>query len=111
MGAMVNRGVDLDLNVNVLKFKDFLWTVSANASYNKNEIKELYEGRDEYELSTTGLFLKKGHSFGEFYTNRFAGVNPANGDALWYDKNGNLTNECLDEDKVLVGKSIFFDWL
>lgn len=110
MGAMVNRGVDLDLNVNVLKFKDFLWTVSANASYNKNEIKELYEGRDEYELSTTGLFLKKGHSFGEFYTNRFAGVNPANGDALWYDKNGNLTNECLDEDKVLVGKSHIAPW-
>lgn len=110
MGAMVNRGVDLDLNVNVLKFKDFLWTVSANASYNKNEIKELYEGRDEYELSTTGLFLKKGHSFGEFYTNRFAGVNPANGDALWYDKNGNLTNERLDEDKVLVGKSYIAPW-
>ena len=110
MGAMVNRGVDLDLNVNVLKFKDFLWTVSANASYNKNEIKELYEGRDEYELSTTGLFLKKGHSFGEFYTNRFAGVTPANGDALWYDKNGNLTNECLDEDKVLVGKSYIAPW-
>lgn len=110
MGAMVNRGVDLDLNVNVLKFKDFLWTVSANASYNKNEIKELYEGRDEYELSTTGLFLKKGHSFGEFYTNRFAGINPANGDALWYDKNGNLTNECLDEDKVLVGKSYIAPW-
>ena len=110
MGAMVNRGVDLDLNVNVLKFKDFLWTVSANASYNKNEIKELYEGRDEYELSTTGLFLKKGPSFGEFYTNRFAGVNPANGDALWYDKNGNLTNECLDEDKVLVGKSYIAPW-
>lgn len=110
MGAMVNRGVDLDLNVNVLKFKDFLWTVSANASYNKNEIKELYEGRDEYEFSTTGLFLKKGHSFGEFYTNRFAGVNPANGDALWYDKNGNLTNECLDEDKVLVGKSYIAPW-
>lgn len=110
MGAMVNRGVDLDLNVNVLKFKDLLWTVSANASYNKNEIKELYEGRDEYELSTTGLFLKKGHSFGEFYTNRFAGVNPANGDALWYDKNGNLTNECLDEDKVLVGKSYIAPW-
>ena len=110
MGAMVNRGVDLDLNVNVLKFKDFLWTVSANASYNKNEIKELYEGRDEYELSTTGLFLKKGHSFGEFYPNRFAGVNPANGDALWYDKNGNLTNECLDEDKVLVGKSYIAPW-
>lgn len=110
IGAMVNRGIDLDLSVDVLKTKDFLWTVSVNASYNKNIIKELYENRDEYELSTSGLFLKKGHSYGEFYINRFAGVNPANGDALWYDKNGNLTNECLDEDKVLVGKTFFAPW-
>lgn len=110
MGAMVNLGTDLSLNVALLKTRDMLWTVSGNVSYNKNKIKELYEGRDEYELSTTGLFLKKGHSFGEFYTNRFAGVNPANGDALWYDKEGNLTTECLDEDKVLTGKSYFAPW-
>lgn len=110
MGVMVNRGVDLDLNLDIIRGGDWHWSISANASYNKNIIKELYEGRDEYELSTTGLFLKKGHSYGEFYVNRFAGVNSANGDALWYDKEGNLVNECRDEDKVLVGKSFFAPW-
>lgn len=110
MGAMVNRGVDLDLSVDLIATRDFRWSVTGNVSYNKNIIKELYEDRDEYELSTTSLFLKKGHSYGEFYLNRFAGVNPANGDALWYDKNGELTTECKDEDKVLVGKSFFAPW-
>ena len=110
MGAMVNRGVDLDVSIDLINSGDWHWSISANASYNKNIIKELYEGRDEYELSTTGLFLKKGHSYGEFYVNRFAGVNSANGDAMWYDKNGELTNECRDEDKVLVGKSFFAPW-
>ena len=44
------------------------------------------------------------------YINRYAGVNPANGDALWYDKNGNLTTELKDSDKVLVGKSFHAPW-
>ena len=51
-----------------------------------------------------------GHDSREFYLNRFAGVNPANGDALWYDKNGKLTNEIKEEDKVLTGKSADAPW-
>ena len=51
-----------------------------------------------------------GHPLGEFYINRYAGVNPANGDALWYDKNGNITNELRDEDKVLIGKTFHAPW-
>lgn len=110
MGAMVNRGVDLDVNVDVLRIRDFTWNVSANASYNKNEITELYNGRDEYELANTNLFLKVGHSYGEYYINRYVGVNPANGDALWLDKEGNVTNQFNEEDKVLVGKSYIAPW-
>ncbi len=110
MGAMVNRGVDLSVDVDVVRFKGFRWNVSANASYNKNEITELYNGRDEYDMGSTGLYLKVGHSYGEFYLNRFAGVNPANGDALWYDKEGTITNEFSGEDKVLMGKSCNAPW-
>ena len=110
MGAMVNRGLDLSLDADIVRFKGFRWNVSANASYNKNKIIELYEGRDEYDLGSTGLYLKVGHSYGEFYLNRFAGVNPANGDALWYDKEGNITNEFSEDDKVLIGKSCNAPW-
>ena len=37
--------------------------------------------------------------------NRYAGVNPANGDALWYTKDGELTTEFREEDKVMTGKT------
>lgn len=110
IGGMYNRGVELDLNVDVIATRDFKWNISANASYNKNKITELYNGRDEYELANTNLFLKVGHSYGELYMNRFAGVNPANGDALWYDKEGNVTTEFNENDKVLVGKSYMAPW-
>ena len=111
IGKMVNRGAEFDLNVDVIRTKDFLWSVNANASYNRNIITELYNGKDEYELSNTGLKLVVGREYGEFFINRYAGVNPVNGDALWLDKDGNVTTEFREEDKVLVGKSRFAPWM
>lgn len=110
IGAMVNKGVDLSFDIDILRMRDFRWNVGANISYNHNEITELYGGRDVYELANTNLLLKKGHSYGEFYVNRFAGVNPVNGDALWYDKDGNITNVYSENDKVLVGKNSIAPW-
>ena len=110
VGTMVNRGVELDLNATVLAIKDFIWNVNANVGYNHNRLTELYNGVDEYETANTSTKLVVGHPVGEFYINRYAGVNPANGDALWYDKDGNITNELRDEDKVMVGKSYHAPW-
>lgn len=110
IGAMVNRGVELTANVNILRVKTFSWNVSANVSYNKNKILELYNGLDEYEVSTTATKLVVGHSVGEFFINRYAGVNPANGQQLWYDKDGNITTEFREEDKVMVGKNYLAPW-
>lgn len=110
VGAMVNRGVEIQLGADVVRIKDFVWNVSANVSYNHNEITELYNGMDEYEMSGTNTKLVVGHSYGEFFINRYAGVNPANGDALWYDKEGNVTTEFDEADKVMIGKSFVAPW-
>lgn len=110
IGAMVNKGVDLTFDADIIRTRDFVWNIGANVSYNHNEITELYNGRDVYEMANTNLLLKVGHSIGEFYVNRFAGVNPVNGDALWYDKDGNVTNEFSENDKVLVGKTDIAPW-
>ena len=110
VGAMVNKGVELSVMGTLIQSEKFHWSVNANVSYNKNEITELYNGVQEYERSNTNTKLVVGHPLGEFYINRYAGVNPANGDALWYTKDGELTNELRDSDKVLVGKSYFAPW-
>ena len=110
VGAMINTGAEASLSFDVLRINDFVWNINANASYNYNEITELYNGLDEYEMSGTSTKLRVGHSFGEFYINRFAGVNSSNGDALWLDKNGNITNEFREEDKVYVGKNFNAPW-
>ena len=110
IGAMVNRGVELSLNADVVRTRNFIWNISANVSYNKNKITELYNGLDEYELSSTSTKLVVGHSVGEFYINRYAGVNPANGDALWLTKDGDVTTEFNESDKVMIGKSYIAPW-
>ena len=110
VGAMVNRGFEFNVNATLLSIRDFNWSVNANFGYNHNRIKELYNGVTEYELANTNTKFVVGHQLGEFYLNRYVGVNPANGDALWYDKDGNLTNELKDEDKVLLGKGYFAPW-
>ena len=110
IGAMVNRGFELSLNADVVRRGGFVWNLSANLSYNHNEITELYNGLNEYELSSTSTKLVVGHSVGEFYVNRFAGVNPANGDALWLTKDGEVTTEFNESDKVMTGKSYIAPW-
>lgn len=111
VGKMVNRGFEVNLGADLLRSGDFVWNVNANVSYNHNEIRELYNGLDEYVVSTTGTKLVVGHSYGEFFLNEFAGVNPINGDALWHDKDGDVTNEFREEDKVMVGKSYIAPWM
>ena len=110
IGAMLNRGVEFNVSADVIRTKDFVWSVNANASYNKNKLLELYNGVQEYEVSTTATKLVVGHSVSEFYINRYAGVNPANGDALWYTKDGQITNEFNEGDKVMTGKTFDAPW-
>lgn len=111
VGAMVNRGVEITADGDIIRTKDFVWNVSANVSYNMNKLTELYNGVEEYVNSTTGVKFMVGHSVHEFFLNRYAGVNPANGDALWYDKDGNITNEYRESDKVMTGRTFDSPWM
>lgn len=110
VGAMVNRGAELAVNADVIRTKDFTWNLNANVSYNKNELTELYNGMDEYEVASSGVKLVVGHSPHEFFINRYAGVNPANGDALWYTKDGEITTEYRESDRVMSGKNFTAPW-
>ena len=65
VGAMRNRGVEINVGADVLRIKDFKWNVNANVSYNKNEITELYNGVTEYVASDTGRMVAVGHPLGD----------------------------------------------
>lgn len=111
VAAMTNTGVEANVDVDILKTKDFYWSFKANVGYNKNEITELFQGRDEYVLANTGLKMAVGHAYGEFFQVRFAGVDPMTGAPLYYDKDGNKTKKFNEErDAVFLGKNRYAPW-
>ncbi len=111
IGAMVNKGFDADININIIKTKDIDWTFKTNVNYNKNEITELFAGRDYYDLGNTGLRLEVGRSWGEYYMVEYAGVDSRDGKPMWYDKDGNLTKVYNEvRDSKFTGKSQYAPW-
>ncbi|MCH5219339.1 MAG: SusC/RagA family TonB-linked outer membrane protein [Muribaculaceae bacterium] len=111
IATMTNTGVDVDVRANIIKTRDWNWMVKANFNYNRNRITKLFAGRDYYTIANTGLRYEVGHSAGEFYYVKFAGVDPRDGTQMWYDVNGNLTKNYNEETmSVMTGYNRYAPW-
>ncbi|MBQ8482769.1 MAG: TonB-dependent receptor [Bacteroidales bacterium] len=97
IAAMTNRGVDLEVDVDLIHTRNIYWGVRANVNYNKNEITKLYQGLDELAFPDAGLKYQVGKSSTLVYTQIFGGVDPLDGSPMWYDLNGNLTKTFSNE--------------
>ena len=105
VGAMENKGFELTINATPVKTKDFTWTVSLNASWNKNKILKLREGADEIIIDPS--ILKVGYDVQSYYIRQWAGADPANGDPLWYTDatKKETTNDFSQADRVVFGSA------
>jgi TonB-linked SusC/RagA family outer membrane protein len=100
LGKLQNQGVEVSLNAEIIRGRNFNWSVNANYTYNKNKILD-QAGQDE---NVNGLFINKvGERANSLYLVRYAGVDPANGDALYFKKDGTTTNIYDPTDAVIVG--------
>ncbi len=100
LGKLQNQGIEVALSADIIKGKDFNWSFNANYTYNKNKILD-QAGQDE---NINGLYINKvGEQANSLYVVRYAGVDPANGDALYYKKDGSTTNIYDPSDAVIVG--------
>lgn len=91
-GELQNQGLELQLNVNLIENENFSWNVFGNVGYNVNEVLELElaPGQTEQVLGQTAL--AEGQPIRSFFLVEWAGVNPANGEPLYRDINGDITN-------------------
>ncbi|CAM3765338.1 SusC/RagA family TonB-linked outer membrane protein [Mucilaginibacter galii] len=106
IGAVRNYGVEFAVTGNVIRKKDFRWDVTLNYTHNDNEISELYV--DNASLASSAGFgqLVVGQPIGTFYLTRYKGVNPANGKAVYYNRDGSETETYPSGQEVLLnGKS------
>ena len=109
VAEMRNRGFDFTISADIIKTKDWYWNVKLNGNYNKNEITKLFQNMDSYVLGDFQM-LEVGHDVGEFYMVRWSHVDPADGQSVWLDKDGNYTKVFSEANRVQTGKSWNAPW-
>lgn len=90
-GRLKNTGIEVTISPEIIKTKDWNWTVDFNFAYNKNEIKELADGKN---LEISGNQIRQvGYPLGTYYMREWAGVDVMTGSPTWIkiDEDGNKT--------------------
>lgn len=106
-GALRNYGLEVYLNSTNITNKDFIWTTNLNFSFDRNEITSLTQ---EYFINGSKRW-EVGKSIYEFWIQEWAGVDPADGRAMWYkdgvDANGNrsTTKSYASASRNYTGKT------
>ncbi|RAJ81869.1 TonB-linked SusC/RagA family outer membrane protein [Chitinophaga dinghuensis] len=97
-GKVRNRGVELMLEGDAIKQKDFTLTLGVNLAYNKNKILSL--GGEEQVFADEATMNMVGKPLGSFYAVRWKGVDPQTGAPVYLDKDGKETNIYNPDDAV-----------
>lgn len=107
IGKMQNYGFEVVLNSANYADQNFSWNTSVNFARNINRVRELSEDQNSIPPSSSrflnGIFI--GESIGVFYGRKYAGVDPTNGDALYYSNEAQTetTNDFNQAARMVVG--------
>ena len=103
VGSLTNSGFEFDLNYSIFNTKELSWDVNLNATFIKNKINELHPDLNGKLIDGSTIY-EEGESMYRMLLPEWAGVDPDNGDALWYynaeDENGNVTREKTNDYTV-----------
>lgn len=104
VGNLENKGWEFVVNTFNLT-GDFKWNSSFNISANRNKITNL-----DGQVITAGLsnnnHAREGQPIGIFWGRQFAGVDPANGDALFYIYNADGTRTTTNNFNLATERKI-----
>ena len=120
VGEMTNKGIELTLNIDAIRTKDFNWMTTLNLSHNKNTVDKVTNPNFHDTPLTKGdpmvsgvsgegwtQMIIEGEPIGTFYTYQYAGT--VNGRSEYYvlDENGNrtgaTTNNPSRKDRSITG--------
>jgi TonB-linked SusC/RagA family outer membrane protein len=108
IGNVLNRGVELTVNTVNLD-RAVKWTTGLNFSRNVNEVVALAGEDDREEAGYSGggggstHVILVSQPIGTFYGLRFLGVDPATGDAIYSDENGD--GQVNEDDFAPIGNA------
>ncbi len=83
VGSMQNNGIDISLNVDILKTKDAYLGAHATFAYNNEKVTSLFNGLNRWEITNTFVAYLVGSPV-YYYGPIFAGIDQNDGAPLWY---------------------------
>ena len=83
VGSILNNGVEVSLDGNIIRTKNFEWDWNLNLSHYKNTITALDESVSDEGIKGSSSIYKVGGSLYQAYLRQFAGLNEE-GVATWY---------------------------
>lgn len=97
IGASKNSGIEFSANADIIKKSDLVWNVGANVSFVKNEVTALVDGSDilyniDSNRQQVGI-IRIGESIRSLYGFEYWGVNPANGNPVYFKADGSLVQQ------------------
>ena len=93
IGSLQNKGVEFQFDADIVDAGDFKWDAGFNIAFNKSEILELAGDDQMVYADDSRLRHFVGERLFTFYLKDYYGVNPVNGEALWRNEDGEITND------------------
>ena len=108
IGSMYNKGYEFSLNYNAIEKDNFSWNITANLTLDKNEVTNIPDGQDilggtfsDVNINQN-LIIREGESINSIYGYKYWGVNPANGNPVYFKADGSLVQGNLDTTSYFV---------
>lgn len=108
IGSMYNKGYEFGANLSAIDTEKFSWNVNANLTLTKNEVTAIYQGEDILGGTfsdaniNANLIIREGESINSLYGIRYWGVNPANGNPVYYKADGSLVQGNINTSNYKV---------
>lgn len=108
IGAMRNRGFEIEIKSTNITKGDWLWTTSFNIGHNKNKLTKL-DGEQTEIIDENQLQIHKvGEPYYSFYAYEYAGVDPDTGKESFFINDGSAdsrktTTDHSKANKVIIG--------
>ena len=107
VGNVENQGIELALNTVNIDKTNFKWSTDFNISFNRNEVTNLPGGDIPLGFNGYAAVIRKGYPIGTFFGWNLLGVNPATGNYIVQDINGdgNIPLASTTLDNVVLGSA------
>lgn len=100
IGSLYNRGFELELTGQIVKAKDFNYSLTLNLTKIKNKVTKMPPAVSRIVTSARQTAIAEGHSIYDHFTRIFYGVDPENGSALYKTNVITANTRVIGQDTV-----------